>query len=446
MLTRLDLRKRRGELRTLLPRPALRGELPVAAVQAIVADVRERGDAAVLECTQRYDRVRLERLRVDQAALDEALAGLPGELRAALEVAHAAVEAFHRSELVPEREFVRDGVRVRELRRPVRRAGCYVPGGRARYPSTVLMTVVPAKVAGVPEVAVCVPPRPDGEVDPVTLAACSVAGADEVYRVGGAQAIAALAYGTESIRPVDVVVGPGNRYVTQAKREVAGVVGVPGAFAGPSEVVVVADDSTPPGLAAVDLAVQAEHGPDGLAWLVTWSPEAADATDAALAALVEESPRRAELEATLEHGGYAVVVDDPGAAIEVANAIAPEHLELLCAGAEGLLGLVEHAGAVFVGLDAPASVGDYLAGPSHVLPTFGTARFASALSVDDFVRRVHAVSLEAGALDRVGPHVAVLARAEGLPAHAASVELRHGARAGGHRAAAGPARAEEPAR
>ncbi|MBW3669803.1 MAG: histidinol dehydrogenase, partial [Actinobacteria bacterium] len=320
----------------------------------------------------------------------------------------------------------RDGVLVREIRIPVDRAGLYVPGGRALYPSTVLMTAIPARVAGVPELVLCVPPGPDGKVAPATLAAAALAGVDEVYRVGGAQAVAAMAYGTESIAPVDVIVGPGNIYVSLAKREVAneGVVGVPSAFAGPSEVVVIADETTPVDFAAIDVVVQAEHGPDGLAWLVTWSASVADAVTEAVARLVAASPRRREIEATLGDGGYAVVVDTPEQAMEVANAIAPEHLELMSDNAEALVPLVRHAGAVFVGPYSPASVGDYLAGPSHVLPTYGSARFGGALRVDDFCKYVHVVSLDESTLARVAPHVAAIAEAEGLAAHAESVRIR----------------------
>jgi histidinol dehydrogenase len=295
------------------------------------------------------------------------------------------------------------------------------------YPSTVLMTAIPARVAGVGRVVLCVPPdRETGRVPATTLAAAAIADVDEVYAIGGAQAIGAMAYGTESIEAVDVIVGPGNVYVAIAKREVAGegLVGIPSAFAGPSEVVVVADDTTSVEHAAIDVVVQAEHGPDGLAWLITWSETAAAEISAAVDRLVARSPRRAEIEGTLTEGGYAVLVDGPAEAIAVANAIAPEHLELMSADPEALLPLVRHAGAVFCGPWAPASVGDYLAGPSHVLPTFGSARFGQALTVDDFTKQVHVVSLDEAALAKVAPHVAALAEAEGLPAHAASVRMR----------------------
>jgi len=428
MLKRLDLRGAPQGWRQALPRPAAAKEPPTSAVHAILADVRARGDAAVREYTERFDGVRLEALRVAPAAVDSALEAVPPDLRRALEVAYGRVLSFHRHQLREETSVVEDGVEVRELHRPVKRAGLYVPGGRARYPSTVLMTAVPARVAGVAEVVLCVPPDADGSVGTVTLAAAALAGVDEVYAIGGAQAVAAMAYGTESIRPVDVIAGPGNMYVSVAQRQVAGegVVSVPASFAGPSEVVVVADDSTPADHAAIDVVVQAEHGPDGLAWLITWSEAAADAITDAVARLVAESPRRGEIEATLSDGGYAVVVDGPEQALEVANAIAPEHLQLMSADARTLVPLVQNAGAVFVGVHAPASVGDYVAGPSHVLPTNGSARFAEALGVNDFLKTVHVVSVSEEGLERLAPHVAALARAEGLAAHADSVRLRRG--------------------
>lgn len=390
----------------------------------IIADVKARGDAALRGLTERFDHVVLDDLRVPAAEILAAQQRISPELRAALQVAHDRILAYHAHEAPPVDDFESGGITVRHLTRPVERAGCYAPGGRARYPSTVLMCAVPARVAGVAAVVLCVPPGADGSVDDATLAAAAVAGVDEVYRIGGAQAIAAMAFGTESIAPVDVIVGPGNRYVAEAKRQVSGVVGVASAFAGPSEVVVVADGDTPPELAAIDLVVQAEHGPDGLAWLVTWSEEVADQVDAEVDRLVAGSPRRADLEATLGDGGYIVLVDGPGQALSVSNVVAPEHLELLVDDAASLLPLVQAAGAVFLGKFSPASVGDYLAGPNHVLPTNRTARFASALQVDDFRRHIHAVSVEEKALTELGPHVVTLAETEGLPAHAESVRLR----------------------
>jgi histidinol dehydrogenase len=286
------------------------------------------------------------------------------------------------------------------------------------------MCAAPARVAGVAEVVLCVPPGPDGRLDDATLAAAAIAGVDEVYRVGGAQAVAAMAYGTESIRRVDVIVGPGNRYVAEAMRQVSGVVGIPAAFAGPSEVVVVAGPDTPAELAAIDLAVQAEHGPDGLSWLVTWSAEKLDEVDAALDRIVAASPRRVALEATLSSGGYACLVDGPEEAIAVANVVAPEHLELLIDDGRRLLPFVEAAGAVFLGPWSPASLGDYVAGSNHVLPTNRSARFSSALSARDFRRYIHVVEADREALSVLGPHVVTLAKTEGLAAHAQSIEVR----------------------
>ncbi len=426
MLERLDVRGLGDDLRGRLPRPLAATEPPVAEVQAILARVREGGDAAVRELTQRFDGVAIDELVVPAAELDAALAGLDADLRVALEAARANICDYHQAQLGPEVDHKSDGIIVSELRRPVDRVGLYVPSALAPLISTVLMTAVPAKVAGVTGVALCSPPGPDGKVAPGILAAAALAGVDEVYRIGGVQAIAALAYGTDTIPAVDVIVGPGSNRVAQAKREVAatGVVGVPSAFAGPSEVVVVADSTAPVEWAAVDVVVQAEHGPDGLAWLVTWDEAVAGAVSASVAELVAASPRRAHIESTLAQGGYAVLVDGPEQAMAVANLIAPEHLELMVADAEGLLPLVRNAGAVFCGPWAPASVGDYYAGPSHVLPTFGSARFSSALRVDDFLKHIHVITLDRGALMGAAPHVAAIAEAEGLAAHAQSVRLR----------------------
>jgi histidinol dehydrogenase len=424
VLRRLDLRGAGLDLRDRLPRPTQAGEGPLAAVQEILADVRARGDDAVRDLTEKFDGTRPTDLRVSNAELVAAVGRIPAELREAMNIAAGNIRAYHETQVVPEVAHERDGIVVRDLRRPVDRAGLYVPGGRAKYPSTVLMTAVPARVAGVPELVLCVPPGKDGRVSDEVLAAAAIAGVDELYAIGGAQAIAAMAYGTESIRPVDVIVGPGNVYVALAKREVAGVVGIPSSFAGPSEVVVIADGSAPAAYAAVDVVLQAEHGPDGLAWLITWDEAVADAVTAEVTRIVEASPRRADIEATLAEGGYAVVCDGPEQALAVANAIAPEHLELMTADPDALLPLVRHAGAVFCGPWSPASVGDYLAGPNHVLPTNGSARFSEALRVDDFVKHIHVVTLDEAALAKVAPHVAALAEAEGLAAHADSVRAR----------------------
>ncbi len=424
MLHRLDLRGAPSDLHRLLPRPDLAGEGPLSEVRAILEDVRLRGDAALREHTRRLDHAELDELAVPLAEAEAALERLDAGLREALVVARDRIEAFHRHRLGPQPPHEADGVRVETLEIPMERAGVYAPGGRAKYPSSVLMTAVPARVAGVGAVALCVPPGRDGRLPDELLAAAALAGVDEIYRVGGPQAIAAMAYGTESVPAVDVIVGPGSRYVSLAKQEVRSVVAVPAAFAGPSEVVVVADGTAPAAAAAIDLVVQAEHGPDGLSWLVTWSPGALEEIDELVARYTAESPRRAEIESTLHEGGYAVLVEGPAQAMAVSNEIAPEHLELVCAEPEKLVGLVRHAGAVFVGPYAPASLGDYVAGPSHVLPTFGSARFSSALGVEDFLRRVHVIGASREGLARLARHVAAIANAEGLAAHARSVILR----------------------
>jgi histidinol dehydrogenase len=426
ILTRIDLRGVTSDVRHHLPSPKLRGSGPADVVAAILAEVRSGGDTALRSITERFDRVALDDLRVEEADLKAALVSIPSELRRALEVAHDNIEAFHRSLLHPDGRYERDGVVVRELRQPVDRAGLYVPGGKAPLASTVLMTAVPARVAGVPELVMCTPPGPGGMPAATILAAAAIAEVDEVYRVGGAQAVAAMAYGTETIRPVDVIVGPGNVYVALAQRLVAqqGAVGVPSAFAGPSEVAVVADETTDISYAAIDIVVQAEHGPDGLSWLITWSEEVADRITAEVARLTAMSPRKAEIESTLDRGGFAVVVDGPRQAMDVCNVIAAEHLELMSADPETLVGMVRSAGAVFVGPWAPASVGDYVAGPSHVLPTARSARFASALRCDDFCRHIHVVDVTRDGLDLLAPHVEAIAASEGLVAHAESVRLR----------------------
>ncbi|MEZ5322338.1 MAG: histidinol dehydrogenase [Microthrixaceae bacterium] len=423
MLDVLDLRSVRGPVVPHLPRPRLDGEEPTSAVRAILDRVRIEGDAAVADLTRRFDGVELATFRVTAEEVTAAAGRVPSVVEA-LEVAASRIEAFHRTQLHPPTTYD-DGGSIRSFAVPVERVGCYVPGGRAAYPSTVLMTAIPAKVAGVRSVAVCVPPSGDtGAIADVTLAACKVAGVDEVYAVGGAQAIGALAYGTDTVDPVDVICGPGNRYVAIAQREVSGLVGIASAFAGPSEVVVIADDSAPAAFAAVDVAVQAEHGPDGLAWLVSWDESVVRDVDRELERIVADSPRRAEIEATLASAGHAVLCRDDAQAVEVANAIAPEHLQVMTREPRQLVASVRNAGAVFCGPWSPASLGDYVAGPSHVLPTAGTARFSSALTVADFVKHHHVITFDAAQAAALAPIVETLATAEGLSTHALSARLR----------------------
>lgn len=436
MLATLDLRGRdlHHDVERLLPRPVIAGSEPRQVVAEIIADVRERGDSVLAELTARFDGVELDEIQVPSEQLDRAVEALNPDLRAAMAEAIEAIVDFHQHQLRSPETLVRRGITINAFQRPVRRAGLYVPGGRAEYPSTVLMTAVPAKVAGVESIALCVPPTagPDPGVAPSVLAAARLAGVDEVFAVGGAQAIAAMAYGTESIRPVDVIAGPGNVYVALAKQFVSGDVGIAAAFAGPSEVVVVADDSAQPGYAAIDLIVQAEHGPDGLAWLVTWDETVAGEICDVGAKLLSDSPRATDVRATLADGGYVALVDSPADALLVVDAIAPEHLELMCHDAEAMAAQVHNAGAIFCGPYSPASIGDYIAGPSHVLPTYGSARFASALTVGDFLKDHHVVTASADGLTTVGPHVIALADQEGLAAHAESVRLRLNELSGGN--------------
>ena len=423
----VDLRGSTPPFDEVLPRPKDPGADVHDAVAEVLRQVRTGGDQAVITCTKEFDGVDVsDGLRVPPAAIRAALDRINPDLRHALELAFERIVAYHGHEGTPPGDFESDGVTVSHLTRAVGRAGLYAPGGRARYPSTVLMCAAPARVAGVPSIALCVPPAADGQVDDATLAAAAIAGIDEVYRIGGAQAIAAMAYGTESVPRVDVIAGPGNSYVAEAKRQVSGVVGVASAFAGPSEIVVVAGPDAPPEFAAIDLVVQAEHGPDGLAWLVAWDADVVTAASAEVDRIVAASPRRADLEATLASSGIACLVDTPTHAMAVANAVAPEHLQLMVADGEvdALLAQVRSAGAVFVGPWAPASLGDYIAGPNHVLPTNRTARFASALRADDFRTHIHAVRATPAAVQALGPSVVTLAETEGLPAHADSVRRR----------------------
>jgi histidinol dehydrogenase len=424
----LDLRGATPPFDHVLPRPADPGADVHGAVAEVLRQVRAEGDQAVERLAEKFDGVdvseRAGGQRVKPADVTGALDRIDPELRAALELAYGRILAYHAHEGTPPGPFESGGVSVSHLARPVGRAGLYAPGGRARYPSTVLMCAAPARVAGVADIALCVPPGADGRVDDATLAAAAIAGIDEVYRIGGAQAVAAMAYGTATVPRVDVIVGPGNAYVAEAKRQVSGVVGVASAFAGPSEIVVVAGPGAPPEFVAIDLVVQAEHGPDGLAWMLTWDETLLAAVSAEVDRIVAASPRRADLESTLATSGIACLVDGPQAAMEVANAVAPEHLQLMVADGEALLAQVRHAGAVFVGPWSPASLGDYIAGPNHVLPTNRTARFSSALRADDFRRHIHAVTVTTDGLKELGPSVITLARVEGLPAHADSVRRR----------------------
>jgi histidinol dehydrogenase len=395
-------------------------------VTEILAAVRDKGDAALVELTERFDRVRVDpaALRVPDAEIDAAARQVAPETMAALAYAAGRIEAFHRAAM-PRSWSMTDaaGSRLGQDVRPLDRVGIYVPGGRAAYPSTVLMTAVPARVAGVREIVLVSPPGRDGSLSPIVLAAARLAGVTEAYRVGGAQAVAALAYGTASIRRVDKIVGPGNVYVTLAKARVFGEVGID-MLAGPSEVLVIADEGADPTLAAADLLAQAEHDPMARSVLVTPSERLADRVVAETERQLADLPRREIAAGALAANGAVVLVAGLGEAVDLANRLAPEHLELLVADPEALLPRVRHAGAVFLGAATPEVVGDYVAGPDHVLPTGGTARFASALSTEDFVKRLSVIRYSAEGLEEAWPHLAELARVEGLAGHGAAARVR----------------------
>ncbi len=398
------------------PPPARESE-----VRAIIDQVRREGDAAVIELTERFDHAELgpSELRVDPRELDAALGVLEPEVREGLQKAIENVRAVVRAQLRDPVEIeLPEGQRITVAELPVRRAAVYVPGGRAPYPSTVVMGAVTARAAGVREIAVCAPPGPGGRAHPVILAACVLCEVSEVYRMGGAQAIAALAYGTESVAAVDVIAGPGNAWVQEAKRQVAWTrVGIDG-IAGPSELVVVAGPGADPELVALDLLAQAEHGEDSPLWLISTSPEVLAAVESEVERLAPGRPSAADAELSL------LTAAGPAEALELAERIAPEHLELVGEEAEALAGRVRRAGCLFVGAGAATAFGDYVAGSNHVLPTGGAARFQSALSASTFRRRMACVSLPGEAPGRLAPAGAALARAEGFPVHAESMERR----------------------
>lgn len=393
-----------------------------AAVASILADVRARGDAAVADYTRRFDGV-TGPLRIPVETLDRALAEAPTPARDALELAASRIEAFHRAQLPADLDY-RDGLGVRLGLRwtPVEAVGLYVPGGSAAYPSSVLMNAIPARVAGVGRLAMTVP-TPAGAFDPLVFAAARLAGIEEVYRIGGAQAVGALAFGTESISPVDKIVGPGNNWVTTAKRQVFGHVGID-TIAGPSEVLVVWDGCCPPSWIAADLLAQAEHDEAAQSVLIALSHDDADAVEAEIANHLETLPRAATARASWERHGACIVVRDLEEAPALIDAIAPEHLQLAVADPEPLAGRVRHAGAVFLGALTPEAVGDYVGGPNHVLPTSRAARFASGLGVMDFMKRTTLLGCGADSLAALGPAATALAAAEGLDAHGLSVALR----------------------
>ncbi|MBD1912345.1 MULTISPECIES: histidinol dehydrogenase [unclassified Leptolyngbya] len=396
-----------------------------ATVQQVIQAVRRQGDLAVLHYTEEFDQVTLkpEELRVSGADLEAAYHQVDQKLLEAIQLAARNIEAFHRQRMPKSWvEFGRHETVLGKRYTPVDRAGLYVPGGRASYPSTVLMNAIPAKVAGVPRIVMVTPPGENG-ISPSVLVAAQEAGVAEIYRVGGAQAVAALAFGTESIPKVDVITGPGNIYVTLAKKLVYGTVGID-SLAGPSEVLVIADTSANPTHVAADLLAQAEHDPLAAAILLTPSTALANAVVAEVDRMLVNHPRRMLTEKAIAHYGLVVVVDSLETAAELSNEFAPEHLELEVEDPWSLMEKIRHAGAIFLGSSTPEAVGDYLAGPNHTLPTSGSARYASALGVETFMKHSSIIHYSPAALQEVADAIITLATAEGLPSHADSVKLR----------------------
>ncbi|MEH2204715.1 MAG: histidinol dehydrogenase [Nostoc sp.] len=397
-----------------------------ATVREILQAVKRQGDKAVLHYTDEFDKqtLKAEELRVTGSELDAAYQQVSKELLSAVRLACRQIEAFHRQR-VPKSwvHFGDDEVVLGKRYTPVDRAGLYVPGGRAAYPSTVLMNAIPAHVAAVPHVVMVTPPGPGGAINPAVLVAAQEAGVQEIYRIGGAQAIAALAYGTETIPKVDVITGPGNIYVTLAKKLVYGTVGID-SLAGPSEVLVIADESANPVHVAADLLAQAEHDPMAAAILLTTDAALAKNVQLALERQLVDHPRRIDTEKAIAHYGLIIVVESLQAAAELSNEFAPEHLELEVKDPWALLSQIRHAGAIFLGYSTPEAVGDYLAGPNHTLPTSGAARYASALGVETFLKHSSIIQYSQIALQNVAGAIDVLATAEGLPSHADSVRRR----------------------
>ncbi len=396
----------------------------LTAATDIIAAVRQNKDEALREYTERFDGVKIKNFRVPQEDIDTAREKIDPHTQQALEQAAAQIREFHERQVQQSWFSIReDGALVGSKVTPLDSVGIYVPGGRALYPSTVLMNALPAAVAGVPRIACVTPPSKDGTVDAAILEACRLSGVTEVYTLGGAQAIAALAYGTESIPRVEKITGPGNAYVAAAKKVVSGDVGID-MIAGPSEVCVVADDTADPALVAIDLMAQAEHDPLAACYLVTFSEAYADEVEAKIAKHLKQSTRADITQSSLDNQGLIVVCETMAQVFSAVNLIAPEHLELHIHNPMDSLGAVRNAGAIFLGEWTPEAVGDYVAGPNHTLPTGGTARYASPLSVDDFIKKSSVLQYSSQALLRDGDAVMTIARHEGLWAHARSVELR----------------------
>ena len=410
------------------PAEIFQRETPISRVEepvsAILADVKKRGDEAVLEYTRRFDRCRIDSLAVTAEEIEEAFAAVDPEFLEILHKAAANIRAFHTAQVRQSLVLTpSDGVVLGQRITPIQRVGLYVPGGTAAYPSTVLMDAIPAQIAGCETIVMATPPGADGKVNPAILAAAKIAGVTDIFKMGGAQAVAALAYGTQSVPKVDKIVGPGNAFVAEAKKQVFGMVAID-MIAGPSEILVLADGKSDPKVVAADLLSQAEHDRNATAVLVTESMELAKAVQAELEVQVEALPRRDIARASVDNNGMIIVAENLRVGIDIANELAPEHLELQVDDPFVYLDSIRNAGSVFLGRNCPEALGDYFAGPNHTLPTSGTARFSSPLGVDDFVKKSQFLYYTPEALDAVAEDVAKFARTEGLEAHARSALVR----------------------
>ena len=408
----------------ILNRRPLADSAATAVAADIIRDIRERGDVAIAEYTLKLDRAERQYLAVSETEIEQGLSKLNSDLLAAMTAAAESIREFHLRQK-PQSTFATraDGALIGTKATPLGSVGLYVPGGRAIYPSTVLMNALPARVAGVKRIVLVTPPQPNGTIRPEILGAARLAGVEEIYAIGGAQAIAALAYGTETIEPVDKIVGPGNVYVAAAKRLVSGDVGID-MIAGPSEVAILADKSADVSLVAIDLLAQAEHDPDASTYLITTDETLIDQVIETIDQLLVDSTRQEITKASIDNNCFLFVCEDMLTAIELVNQIAPEHLGVMTEQPMELLGMIDNAGAIFLGSWTPQSVGDYMAGPSHTLPTGGTARFSSPLSIEDFYKRTSVISYSYSALKDDSENIILLAQAEGLWAHAKSVEMR----------------------
>lgn len=426
------LRTDRNELQDMVRKLGLRGKMDlqavISSVEEILAAVRTDGDQAVLDYTEKFDKVRLEarQIRVSEREIGAALDGLDVELLTIMRQAAENIRIFHEAQLPEDIRLETAGGGYTLLRhRPLEIAGIYVPGGSAPLPSSVLMNAIPAKAAGVRRLIMCTPPGPDGSIEPVILAAAAIAGVDEIYRIGGAQAVAAMAYGTQTVPPVDKICGPGNIYVNTAKRLVYGQCDID-MFAGPSEILVIADNSADPAYVAADLLSQAEHDPLASSLLLTTSSELADKVAEIIDISVSKMPRREIIEKSLSNYGAALIVPDLDTAVDFVNELAPEHLELCLEDPELWSEKIRNAGAIFLGNYSPEPLGDYFAGPNHVLPTSGTARFFSPLNTNDFIKKTSVINYSYDDLSACWQQVATFADAEQLPAHADAIRVRFG--------------------